>query len=488
MLIALVCLGLNLVRNHAGPHERHLELGGEYFQIAVALAEGRGYADPFGAGTGATGWMPPGFTILLWGTNWLTGGEGREHVAAFVPALIALKCLCLGAGAGMLWSILRDWGVAGPRRAGFAVAWTVVVAWAQWEHVTAMMHDGWWTAFLVVLCLRGVVSLRRGRAPVSLAAGLVLAAFSSPVIFGATLGVLGWRALVMARASRRAAWRLGVRPALPALLLGLACFAGWSARVQVATGMWAPVKTNGGFELWQGLEHTLGGVPTHSTFELHPAVHAEARARYAEMGEKAYVEWHGREARRLIAAEPGRFVAQVWNRALNAFVAMERRRDTFQAGGAIPGRITEELMREKLLVRAPEPGRWRFLFLGAGDEERAGQLARVSPEAGEILRSAWAFHDQWEGERPWWSMLGLPELAVSGLATLAWAAALALAAPRLRRRVALAALMYLGVLGPYVLVSHYYRYQENVMGLQVIALAVAFALLAARAKAARAAG
>ncbi len=34
-------------------------LGWEYGYIAAALVEGRGFADPFGAGTGATAWMPP---------------------------------------------------------------------------------------------------------------------------------------------------------------------------------------------------------------------------------------------------------------------------------------------------------------------------------------------------------------------------------------------------------------------------------------------
>ncbi|HEY4105589.1 MAG TPA: hypothetical protein VGM44_16940, partial [Polyangiaceae bacterium] len=40
-------------------------LGGEYYNIAAALAEGRGYSDPFGALDGPTAWMPPAFTFLL---------------------------------------------------------------------------------------------------------------------------------------------------------------------------------------------------------------------------------------------------------------------------------------------------------------------------------------------------------------------------------------------------------------------------------------
>ncbi len=478
--VAILCLAMNVARNHDGLHARHLELGGEYFSIAVAMADGRGFSDPFGAGTGATGWMPPGFAVLLWLTNALTGGEGRDYAAGFFPALIGLKCLCLGFGAGLLWSILRDWGLGGRGWVGFAAAWGLVVAWAQWEHVTAMMHDGWWVAFLVVLCLRGVVSLRQGRPSFLLAVAMGLAALSSPVLFAATLGVLGWRSLILAKVSRRAFWRMGMGPALPAVLVGVACFVGWSLRGWSSVGILAPVKTNGGYELWQAQELTLRGVPTHSTFELHPLVHQEARARYVEQGERAFVQIHGQEAWRLIRENPGRFLAQLRHRAVNAFVLMERRRDSLQVGGAIPSAAAEELMREKLLIPAPDPGQWRFLFLAGTDKERARQAGNLSPEAAEILRVAWAYHDEREGQRSVWDLLNPREVVLSGLASLSWVAACCLAAPRFRRRIALGLVLYLGVLGPYVLVSHYYRYQEGVMGLQVLAMAAVLSVLMVR--------
>ncbi len=474
MFAALLCVAMNLVQNHAGLHPRHRELGGEYFEIAVALAEGRGFADPFHAGTGATGWMPPAYSVILWVVNFLTGGEGREYGGAFIPALIALKCLCLGTAAGLLWSVLRSWGTGGAARAAaFFAAWIVVVGWAQWDSVTTTLHDGWWIAFLAVLCLQGMVSLRRGRAAPSLVIGMALAAFSSPVLFVAVSGAMAARACALWRVRSTALWRHGLRPALPALVLGWACFAGWSLRVHAATGIWAPVKTNGGFELWQTLENSRTGVPTHSTFKFHPYANAETRARYVEEGEKAFLERHEAEAFRLIAENPGRFLGQVGNRAANAFVLMERRRDTFQVGGHIPEKVSEELVRARLLVPASAPDRWDFLFLRASDAERERQLARLSPEAGEFLRAAWQLNDADERKRSWWGFLSLAEIAVSGLPTLAWIAALAWAPRGLRRRVSLALWLYLGVLGPYVLVSHYYRYQEGVMGLQVLALAVA---------------
>src|SRR5688572_20837623 len=38
-------------------NNRHL--GGEHFHIAKSIIAGKGFADPFGAETGPTAWMPP---------------------------------------------------------------------------------------------------------------------------------------------------------------------------------------------------------------------------------------------------------------------------------------------------------------------------------------------------------------------------------------------------------------------------------------------
>ena len=47
---------------HDGNDNGHL--GGEYFKIAEALVDGRGYADPFGTPTGPTAWMPPPLVLF----------------------------------------------------------------------------------------------------------------------------------------------------------------------------------------------------------------------------------------------------------------------------------------------------------------------------------------------------------------------------------------------------------------------------------------
>lgn len=43
----------------------HQHLGAEYYNIGRALADGRGFSDPFAESTGPTAWMPPLFPLLI---------------------------------------------------------------------------------------------------------------------------------------------------------------------------------------------------------------------------------------------------------------------------------------------------------------------------------------------------------------------------------------------------------------------------------------
>src|SRR3954469_26052683 len=58
----------------------HQHLGGEYFNIAQAIVDGRGFSDPFGEATGPTAWMPPLYPALLACILWAV--RSRALVAA----------------------------------------------------------------------------------------------------------------------------------------------------------------------------------------------------------------------------------------------------------------------------------------------------------------------------------------------------------------------------------------------------------------------
>ena len=69
-------------------------LGGEYFNIAQAIVDGRGFSDLFGEATGPTAWMPPLFPAIL--ALLLAVTNSRVVVAAVVVTLIHLSITTVG--------------------------------------------------------------------------------------------------------------------------------------------------------------------------------------------------------------------------------------------------------------------------------------------------------------------------------------------------------------------------------------------------------
>ena len=70
-------------------------LGGEYFNIASALADGEGFSNPFRDRTGPTAWMPPVLPMILAGLLRLSGGN-QNIVTAIVIVLQVATLIVTG--------------------------------------------------------------------------------------------------------------------------------------------------------------------------------------------------------------------------------------------------------------------------------------------------------------------------------------------------------------------------------------------------------
>ena len=474
LVTALVCGLLNVLHNHAGFDPVNRQLGGEYMRIATALSNGHGFANPFKINTGATGWMPPCYTFILYAIKNLTA-SGAEPGRAFLLTLITLKCLALGATAGLVWSILKTVRQPAYRLICFFPAWIILIGWASYDTLINDTHDGWWLAFVLALCFHAIVRLKPNHASKSLIVGLSLAALSSPVLFVALLLIIALRSASFYLKARRFTWGHALKPVLPAIIAGLLLSAGWTVRVHATTGIWAPLKTNGGFELWQSLVQTHNGIPSTSTFRLHPVNDNELKEEYVELGEKAFTEKYTRAAFAALRENPQRFLHHVGNRLSNAFVWMNTRSDCLYVQAQLPASIIAELTREHLAVMSYKPTRVCFLFCDNTEEQRALDLARLSPESRNVLIKAREHYDRVIQDLPFVDRFALKGLMLSGIITLAWAVAFLLARPHQRRRLLLPLALYLTLLAPYCLISHYDRYQTILAPLQLYILAVAAA-------------
>lgn len=477
-LIALAvfasCLIANAWANRNGWLPDNFELGGEYARIAFAVLDGRGYADAFIHGGGPTGWMPPVYVALLAVVKYLIGGSPGTWSSEGMLVLVGFKCAVLAWGAGLTNSTLRLLQFPRPVRLAVAPAWLIMGVFANWLLLTSGTHDSWWLAWVLMLGLHGVVAIGRSRYHPTLCAGLVLAALSSPVLFASLLAILMLRALSFPRR-----WLLsrGLVPILPAVAAGLLTLCGWILHVHANTGIWAPGKTNGSFELWQSLNRTGNGVVTASTARWHPINNASMQAEYRQLGEKAFLEHYADEGIKSLRHHPERLVRHILGRAFNAFVAMSMEGDTLYVNlpvDAVPETQIAELYRARLIA-FPQPQNHQLLFLYMGMSD--AELSDFAPDLSSEARATWQiarqlFQEKINGIDPA-HIVQLRLWLQSGATSLLWGVTLLALGKKQRRRLLIPLACYLFVLGPYVLISHYARYQASLMHLQVLVWAVA---------------
>ncbi len=70
-------------------------LGAEYFNIAVALAAGKGFANPFGEETGPTAWMAPVLPTILAGLLW---AAADNHIVVTGFFIVFQVSILIGTG------------------------------------------------------------------------------------------------------------------------------------------------------------------------------------------------------------------------------------------------------------------------------------------------------------------------------------------------------------------------------------------------------
>lgn len=295
VLRVLACLATGAFEAPPGRWEHGYEVGA----VAVSLAEGRGFANPFLSETGPTAAVGPAlpfvWSLLIRIFGPYSGGAWAGFVllnalfsALVVPAVHALGRRCGGRGLALLaacaWTF-HPVGVLGP---------------------TGYQSASGLFALFVTLTLERLIALEQADGTERALPGL---AVSAGVCFGAGLWVEPllvpvwslWLAWALLR--RRA--RL-LRAGLLATAIAGAMAAPWFVRNLVV--LEAPVFLRS----WAGPELYLGAVagpgdptPVH----LHPSRSVDEMRALIRDGEVQYAHDKGREAMALAAEDPGRWVA-----------------------------------------------------------------------------------------------------------------------------------------------------------------------------------
>ena len=283
---------------------RHL--GGEYRQMARALAAGEGFSNPMDQPTGPTAWQPPILPLFMAALLWATDGDGDSVMAV---VLFMQAYVLMGTGLLVLILVRRTTRRIGPFAATFVFVASLILDFRIWFQLT---HDSWLVLLAIDLLIAGLCLIDPFHGWKS-AAGWGLfggfCAMTSPIVGFA------WAVSTCVAATRR---RVGSRLVIALLFAGLA-LAPWTIRNYLVFGRFIPMKSNLAFELYQSQCLQPNGLLLNFVDHPYRARDPEGR-QYKALGETAYLDLKRAQFLESVRADPLDFLDRVAYRFLGATV------------------------------------------------------------------------------------------------------------------------------------------------------------------------
>lgn len=278
--------------------------------LANSVLQGSGLSSPFCGHTGPSAFLAPGYPLFV-AAVFRVFGAYTMHSATFILFSQAL----FGAATvpAAMWVARRAFNTRASNLAGVLCAfnpWLVGLEAVLWETTFSIL-------LLTVLVGLAIATYQRPTRHEGYASALVLAIamYVNPalVLTGAALLAT---ALVLRPERRLASW------SLPAVLFFLSCSV-WPLRNLRTLHAFVPLRSNMGYELWQG---NRPGADGFFEAKLHPNVNAADYDRYQALGELAYMGEKSKLAKRWIEANPRRFAELTLERVLYFWGGIERTR------------------------------------------------------------------------------------------------------------------------------------------------------------------
>ncbi|TWT79752.1 hypothetical protein CA13_11590 [Planctomycetes bacterium CA13] len=281
-------------------------IGAEYDSIARAIVAGRGFSDPFEVESGPTAWMPPVLPILMAAGYWLADNDRMAVIAMFVGLQgIAIATTCL--------FVIRESIRIG--RVGWGLLILSVGILVNFHTLFYFTHDH--ALLLLVSWVLFWIMTRWPSAPsgaIAVGCGVAggIVALCSPVMAAAWAV---WTAV---------SWRASIRSVAIAAFVSIAVISPWMIRNRVVLGRWVPIKSAGKFELWQSMCLDNDGVMDMFVMIQHPwGKDNEARRRYVELGEIAFIDTFDTETSEKFKTEPVDCLDRIANRFASATLFWE---------------------------------------------------------------------------------------------------------------------------------------------------------------------
>jgi hypothetical protein len=463
-LVFVVMLGGAITSNYPEPQPQVAKFGWEYGDTAAALATGHGFSNPFeGVESGPTAWMPPGYVILIAGVFFVFGVKS----VASMWVLLVLKYAGLAVALGWLLRLADASGLGRYR-------WWMLLAFLGPMHLNRYttflaLHDPW--LHLLLSCALLLAWVRESGRPIAHRPALMVLAvvlpLASPSVAAAFVALVGFRALRDLRSGSGLV--AAVAPGLVRMSLFGASAGIWTVRNFVEFRTFIPVKSNLWFDFVQANELDDDGLVTNETFLLfNPSNNNDYQRHYAAVGESAFTVEYNARAVDLMARDPGEVVRRVGRRAWSAFVFLQNDDDVPAVDPAAFADGELEAARAAGLVIIDWLDGWRWVCLSWPEERVEAAVRSFAPDDPKPILRDWrrARADIRRLATNWRKVA--QTLAITAIPTLFLIAGWLQRSVRRNPVFATAAVIYVVHLAPYVLVSHYLRYQTPMIGIQAV--------------------
>jgi hypothetical protein len=277
-------------------------LGAEYYNIASAINDGRGFSDPFVIESGPTAWMPP---LLVWiqaGFIWVFDGDRYWVMLAVVFLKTILLCACGAAIVHQGWRNRNGWIAFGV----FAAFLT-----AEFSACFSFTHDGW-------LILAGVTATAFGLSAIDRLARLGKLTIATIVAWGCLGGLIALSSPVAGftwavGTTLCLVWRAPKELVIVAVT-SITVVTPWAVRNQLVLDQFVPVKSNVFYEFDQSLALDSDGLLDWKTMSSHPYHAGPEQDAYLQMGEIAYLDTKKERFLAQVESQPDEFWRKVRNR------------------------------------------------------------------------------------------------------------------------------------------------------------------------------
>jgi hypothetical protein len=259
--------------------------GFENVSIALSLRAGHGFSSPFYSDSGPTAFMTPIYPSFLAAVMILFGtGSLAATIIVVVQELFSLATVLLAMYIGRT--------VFGDRAANMAGLFCAIAP--PMLSVPLLTWDACLSAFLLLAVFAAAASMALTRMRfVPAGAFCARAGLLNPTLIPALWAICGW-----------AAWKARKFPWLGILTFFLV-FSLWLVRNAMVMHAFIPMRTNFGYELWQGNHPAASGDFNES---MNPMMNASERKAFVQQGELRYFRDKGALAKAYIASQPRKFL------------------------------------------------------------------------------------------------------------------------------------------------------------------------------------